>query len=114
MARILLLGLEKNLADQLGYVLSADHHEVRTGECLDDGNRNGADVIFSSGEDGAYKRHLNDAKRCTPEPPLVVVTRLPEAAQWLDALEAGATDYCAAPFERRQIRWILDSALRAA
>jgi len=41
----------------------------------------------------------------------VVVTRVPETREWLDALEAGATDYCSSPFETRQINWLMESAL---
>jgi hypothetical protein len=40
---------------------------------------------------------------------VVVETRNPEVREWLDALESGAADYCAAPFERSQLRWIMDS-----
>ena len=37
------------------------------------------------------------------------ITRLPDVPRWLDALEAGARDYCGAPFECIQLRWILGS-----
>jgi DNA-binding response OmpR family regulator len=46
-----------------------------------------------------------------PDIPVIAVTRMPESKQWLDALEAGALDYCGAPFERIQIRWIMDTVL---
>jgi DNA-binding response OmpR family regulator len=46
-----------------------------------------------------------------PTLPFVVVTRIPETGEWLDALEAGATDYCSAPFESRQINWLMEAAL---
>ncbi|MBI4893633.1 MAG: hypothetical protein HY821_23635 [Acidobacteria bacterium] len=44
--------------------------------------------------------------------PVVVVSRLPEESGWLDALEAGAADYCAAPFEPIHLRWLLDAHIR--
>lgn len=44
--------------------------------------------------------------------PVVVVSRAPDVTGWLDALEAGAADYCAAPFESIHLRWILDAHLR--
>jgi hypothetical protein len=44
----------------------------------------------------------------------VVVSRLPEVSAWLDALEQGAADYCGAPFERKQVGWVLNSSLPAA
>jgi hypothetical protein len=37
---------------------------------------------------------------------------MPDPAQWLNALEAGAADYCGAPFETVQVRWIMGSILR--
>jgi DNA-binding response OmpR family regulator len=43
--------------------------------------------------------------------PFVVVTRVPETKEWLDALEAGATDYCSVPIEARQLHWLMESAL---
>jgi hypothetical protein len=48
-----------------------------------------------------------------PELPVVVVSRIPEVRGWLDALEAGASDYCGAPFETIQVQWVLESSLRA-
>ena len=49
-------------------------------------------------------------------PKLAAYVQLPElrevVADWLDALEAGASDYCAAPFEPAQIRWVLQSHVR--
>jgi DNA-binding NtrC family response regulator len=47
-----------------------------------------------------------------PELPVIVVSRMPEVSEWLDAIEAGAADYCAAPFESAHIQWILSSTLR--
>ena len=113
MARILLVGMDENLASQLGAVLANDHHDVTAAAELDRGCGD-AEVIFSCGDGGQYKKHLANARSQRPNVPFVVVTRLPETEQWLNALEDGATDYCAAPFERRQVRWILDTVLRRA
>jgi two-component system KDP operon response regulator KdpE len=44
--------------------------------------------------------------------PVVVVSRRPEVSDWLDAMEAGAADYCAPPFEASHVEWILQSARR--
>lgn len=44
--------------------------------------------------------------------PVVVVSRLPEVEGWLNALEDGAADYCAAPFEAAQLRWLLETHTR--
>jgi hypothetical protein len=52
-------------------------------------------VVFCS----AQPEILQEALRRFPQLPVVVVSRLPEVRAWLDALEAGAADYCAASFE---------------
>jgi FixJ family two-component response regulator len=46
--------------------------------------------------------------------PVVIVSRLPEVSEWLDALDAGAADYCAAPFEHQHMSWLIESALLAS
>ena len=113
MVRILLLQVDRNLADQLGFVLAKDRHEIIEADQLAAAPAH-TDVIFAGGDGGTYKKHLLDALRQRPHVPFVVVTRLPETEQWLNALEEGATDYCAAPFEPRQMRWLIDSVLRRA
>jgi DNA-binding NtrC family response regulator len=113
MARILILGLEASLADQLGRILLNQDHQVETGDHWNDDAAGTADVIFSGSDDGGF-RILTDARRERPGLPVVVVSRFPETTQWIDALEAGAIDYCAAPFEHRHIRWILETALHRA
>jgi hypothetical protein len=37
--------------------------------------------------------YLNASREARPTLPFIVVTRIPEMGVWLDALEAGATDY---------------------
>ena len=46
------------------------------------------------------------AKAAFPDLPVVVVSRLPDTHEWLEALELGALDYIAAPFETIQMRWL--------
>ena len=49
------------------------------------------------------------AKALFPHLPVIVVSRLPDANEWLDALEAGAADYCAPPFEVIHLRWLIET-----
>lgn len=49
-----------------------------------------------------------------PARTIVVVSRHPEVNEWLDALESGADDYCATPFESSPLTWILQSSQRAS
>jgi PleD family two-component response regulator len=71
-----------------------------------DGER--ADIVFCS----TQRLAIEAAKSKFARRPLIAVSRLPEVNDWLDALEAGAADYCAAPFEAVQMRWIVETHLR--
>jgi DNA-binding NtrC family response regulator len=108
MAKVLLFGLEGSLSNELNPVLELLGQTVQiensTSSALE---HTDAAVIFAEGE------YLGAVRNRRPELPVVVVSRLPEVRQWLDALEGGATDYCGAPFEPAQVRWVLDSSLRA-
>ncbi|MBL8178398.1 MAG: hypothetical protein JNK48_27235 [Bryobacterales bacterium] len=42
--------------------------------------------------------------------PVIVVVRVPDTREWIAAMEAGAADYCAPPFESAQLRWMLSTA----
>lgn len=64
-----------------------------------------ADIVFCP----SSRPMLRKAMSLFPRTPVVVVSRLPEVDGWLDALEEGAADYCAPPFETIQIRWLLEA-----
>ena len=108
MARILLLGLDHSVADELSGVLRELGQSVRIAPKRD-GNVDvaDADLIFTDSND------LRRALAISPKRPVIVASRLPEVHAWLNALEAGAADYCGAPFEATQVRWLLNSALAA-
>ena len=109
MANILLIGLETTMADQLARVLHELGQSVRTA-APDSGAANPGDIqlIFAPEAD------LASIQRSRPGVPVIVVSRLPEVSAWLHALEQGAADYCGAPFEARQVRWVLNSSLAPA
>jgi DNA-binding NtrC family response regulator len=67
----------------------------------------GPDIVFSAGGAAFFA-----AKSAFPHVPVVIVSRLPDTAEWLEALELGAADYVAAPFESVQMRWILEAQVR--
>jgi DNA-binding response OmpR family regulator len=106
MAKILLVGLDHPLAEELIAVLEQLGQSVQTA-AIGSGalDIRDANLIFAAFGD------LAAVRRSCPELPVVVVSRLPEVSAWLDALEQGATDYCGAPFERRQVGWVLNSSL---
>jgi len=108
MAKVLLLGLDPVLAEDLTCVLRQLGHMVNTvcggeaaSEALD------ADLIFAGNDD------FRDALCFSPKRPVIVTSRLPEMKSWINALEAGAADYCGAPFEATQVKWVLNTALAA-
>lgn len=39
----------------------------------------------------------------------VAVSRLPDVQEWLEAIETGALDYFAPPFEQSQVRWLIQT-----
>jgi len=109
MPKVLLFGLDGSLSNELNPVLEKLGQTVQI-ETSNSGvlENTDANVIFAEGET------LGAVRNQRPELPVVVVSRIPEVRGWLDALEAGAIDYCGAPFEPTQLRWVLDSSLRAS
>lgn len=110
-AKIHFVGLDPQLAGHLQDALPPAAHSIRIhpvgvpAEAMRE-----ADLIFASGDDRNYRQLLKDVRKENPARPFIVVTRMPETKAWLDALEAGATDYCAEPIEAKQVQWLLDSA----
>jgi DNA-binding NtrC family response regulator len=116
--KIVLFGLDRALASELESVLANQNQQVHSEpfrsprECLNVVDRLGADLVFVSSDRDRYLGLLEAVGRHKPDLPVVVVSRAPEVSEWLDAIEAGASDYCAAPFEPSHIQWILDSTLK--
>lgn len=98
-----LAGLEAHVAAELQQAL--DSHGCRPVEAA-----RAADIVFCPPSGRTLESMLREAAGR----PVIAVSRIPEVGQWLDALEAGAADYCAAPFENLHIRWLLDRYGRPA
>ena len=112
MARVTLLGLPDDLGNQLTRVLLEESYQVSRKLYLSDLRRGPSFcAVFISGDSPEYQATLSLLREEYAGLPVIVVTRQPDAKHWLDVLESGATDYCGAPFERVQLRWILNSAL---
>lgn len=115
MARILLLGLDDSVARRIETASLQVHHSVAIEPmCTNYQTAPHADVVFVSGDEERYLDTLRSIRSHLAAPPVVVVTRTADSCRWLNALEAGAADYCSAPFEPKPIQWILASALQAA
>jgi DNA-binding response OmpR family regulator len=115
---ILVTGLEEPLAAELCRALREQRHSVLSeaftsaADCLATIERVGADLVFCQAEQRQYQAILERMRRTGQAVPLVVVSRLPETGDWLDAMDAGAWDYCAPPFESRLIQRILENTLQ--
>jgi PleD family two-component response regulator len=113
----LFLGLESSLCTDLGRSLAG--HEVLILRNVPEQPREieryleqtRPDVLFCPSEESVLSRVLRAAR--TAGVPAIVVSRLPHAHEWLDAIEAGASDYVAPPFEERQIEWLMSTHRRA-
>lgn len=110
MSNVYLIGLERPVADQITRVVSIERHTVRershnvsVRELADAG------MIFAGGDPAIYLPLLRRVRKELPEQPFVIVSRINGTMAWLDALEAGATDYCFLPVQRRQIQWLMES-----
>jgi DNA-binding response OmpR family regulator len=108
MARVAFSGLEVRAASQLATLLASDGHEVRR-----EGHSAGvdellrSDIVFVGGDREKYLSLVRRLRAVDRTLPVVVISRLPETSEWLDVLEAGATDYCVPPFDLRQIRSLI-------
>jgi DNA-binding response OmpR family regulator len=112
---VFLIGLEQATAAQISRALAVERHKIEqksqnigARELMD------VDIVFAGGDPSQYLPLLRRVRDERPSLPFVVVTRIPETSEWLDALEAGATDYCSSPFESRQIHWLMEAALPKA
>jgi len=103
LAHIILAGLELAAQESLGRVLKEQGHQVTIG-WQPSGPRPAPSFAMAMTPLPGVGAPGADA---AADMPVIAVTKLPESGKWLDALEAGAADYCSAPFETMQICWLL-------
>src|SRR5438309_9056262 len=117
-AKFILHEVDESLSAQLCKAAAgsglAFYPSSSTSECLTLAKRQHADGVFCSSQSGECRKLLTKMKGKGLHMPVVVVSRIPEVSEWLGAIEAGATDYCAAPFEHRDISWVIQSVLMAS
>jgi len=113
MAQVFLIGLEPAIAAQMSLALHIERHWVtQHAETIGRRDLTEADVVFAGGPASRYMPLLRRVRKERPTLPFIVVTRAADTTEWLDALQAGATDYCSWPIETRQINWLMETALR--
>lgn len=100
--KALLLALAPDLNATLGDVLRRCGCEVYDSSPLKEIPR--ADIVFCGGDPPTIHR----ARACAPDVPIVAVTTGEDPRSCLDALDAGAADYCSQPFLFNQIEWLLE------
>lgn len=108
-SEIILAGLDQRVAEELSEHLRTRGLRVKACDklnSLDEEQVSNCALAFCDIRQSDLISMLRAVKM-----PVVVVSRLPEVNDWLDAMEAGAADYCSAPIEREQIDWILESNL---
>ena len=111
-ATILLYGLEPELENELVQVLGRYHVRPCHSDDLDEIAE--ASMVFCSAVGGPLRSLLALTHKLPSPPPVVVVSRLKEVSRELDAREAGAQDYCAAPFDAFRLGNILSATLQLA
>ncbi len=108
----LVYGLDDRLTNELQSALAALSAQAEPchnlDQCLNHLDRAGKQVIFCSFENGlqALLHAISDQGHAVP---VIAVSRHDDVHRWIDAIEAGASDYCAAPFESLHLQWILES-----
>jgi DNA-binding NtrC family response regulator len=113
MAKILLLGLDHDVAQKIETASLQVNHSVAIQPVLQAFDTYpDADLVFLSGDRKNYRETVRSIQARRRSLPVVVVTNHADSGEWIDALEAGAANYCAAPFEPKPIQWILASALQ--
>jgi len=117
-AKFILYEVDESLSAQLCKAAAgsglAFYPSSSTSECLALMKRLHADAVFCTSEPGECRKLFTRMKGKGLHTPIVVVSRIPEVAEWLGAIEARAIDYCAAPFEHRDISWLIQSVLLAS
>lgn len=104
--RALFYGLDDSLASPLKTELSRCN--CKSTDAPAQGSTPRADIVFCPPAPDLLRAALARFRGL----PVVVVSRLPEVDGWLNALEDGAADYCAAPFEAIHLRWLLETHTR--
>lgn len=113
MARVIFLRLDPRSSAQLGPLLMADGHDIHVErESAPIGVVRGSSAVFIGGVADSYLPVLRRLRALDPKLCLVVIARVPDTQSWLDAIEAGATDYWPAPFEASQVRALIEPAMK--
>jgi ActR/RegA family two-component response regulator len=103
---IALIGFDEPTTARLSSNLAAESCSVscksRTSEIPSE-----ALALLVCGDHPKWQVTVREARWKRPDIRVVVVTCMPDTSRWLDALEAGAHDYCGVPLDRYLVTWLL-------
>lgn len=108
---VVVFGLEDELSSEVKSALSRSGTAVVakpvTGpeECIRSVHAESTDVVLC----GPNLEHVKLVREQCPGAAIIVLSRAAEVSAWLDAIEAGADDYYAAPLDTAQVRWMIES-----
>ena len=103
--------LDPRSAAQLGELRADDGHDVHIEkESAPIGLIRAASAVFIGGAAEQYLPIVRRLRALDVTLCVVVVTRMSDTQSWLNAIEAGATDYWLAPFEPSQVRMLIARA----
>ena len=68
-------------------------------------------VLLDLDCDPHWKETIDRFRALAPEVTVIVYSRLPDEHRWIEALEAGATDFISKPFAKPELEWVLETAL---
>jgi len=112
MANVFLIGLERKAAAEVANVASVAHHSVfERSHSIKAHELSDAGIVFAGGTPQVQLPLLRRIRSWYPALPVVAVLQTFDMGDWLDALEAGATDYCWAPVGRPHIQWFMQSLM---
>jgi len=106
---ILLFGLDSALEEELVAVLGGFHISSCNSDCPDGIDE--ANLIFCSAVGHELRSLMAITNRMQSHPAVIVVSRLPEESRQIDAQEAGALGYVAAPFESQRLGGLLRACM---
>lgn len=110
MANVFLIGVEWKEVSEIASAVSVDRHTVcRRTQSIEMAELAQADIVFAGGTLEFQLSLVQRVRRCFPRLAFVMVRETMPMEGWLDAIEAGATDYCCAPVTQRQIREIMEA-----
>jgi DNA-binding NarL/FixJ family response regulator len=112
MANILLIGLSPETVAAFTYKLLPLNHRIESVPYTSNQSEFWAvDLIIASSDDFRWRSLLKQVRSRQPNFPFVLVSSLADDSKWIEALEAGATDYCPSDIDSAQLRWIIQNSV---